>query len=509
MKNKNKLYFFIVLLNFFSLYSQAQENARTLIVFFDGLRPDYITPEGMPHLYAFKQRGSYGKQHHSVFPTVTRVNASSYSTGSYPGTHGLLGNSVYFPEVSRNSSLNTGEAEELNKIVAATQGKLLTAVSLGEILQSVGKKMMVFSSGSTGQAMMQNHTVSGGAVINPAMILPATMKETVIKDIGPIPPSAKPNTARHQWVTDALIRYGFAEDGPAVNAIWYSDPDATAHSDGIGSATAIASIKSVDEQFGRILAAIGQKGWTNTVNIIISTDHGFVTHVGKEGLSEFLVKQGLKKDKESEDVVLAGGAIYVKDHDKNIIKKIVAALQAQEWVGAIFTPAKKRGEMTGVIEGTLSFDAIHWNHERAADILVDVNWDDCKNSAGYEGTSYSRGVAGHGSLSPYEVHIPLIASGPAFKKAFELDAPTSNVDIVPTILHIHGIAIPASMDGRVVYEMLASPDKTAVPTVKKETLSTKVKTDWGSYELQLEYSVMGKYRYVNFAKVKRVLNTAK
>jgi hypothetical protein len=37
----------------------------------------------------------------------------------------------------------------------------------------------------------------------------------------------------------------------------------------------------------------------------------------------------------------------------------------------------------------------------------------------------------------------------------------------------------------------------------------KVKTDWGSYELQLEYSVMGKYRYVNFAKVKRVLNTAK
>ena len=29
---------------------------RTIIVFFDGLRPDYITPEGMPNLYAFRQQ---------------------------------------------------------------------------------------------------------------------------------------------------------------------------------------------------------------------------------------------------------------------------------------------------------------------------------------------------------------------------------------------------------------------------------------------------------------------
>jgi predicted AlkP superfamily pyrophosphatase or phosphodiesterase len=500
--------FLSIIVVFISLQSQAQDNMRTLIVFFDGLRPDYITQEGMPNLYAFKQRSSYGRQHHSVFPTVTRVNASSYSTGSYPGTHGLLGNSVYFPSVSKNSSLNTGEAEELNKIVDATQGKLLTAVSLGEILQSVGKKMMVFSSGSTGQAMMQNHTVSGGAVINPAMILPASIKEKVIQDIGPIPASGKPNTARHQWVTDALIKYGFADDGPLVNAIWYSDPDGTAHSDGIGSPTAIAAIKSVDEQFGRILAAIDKKGWANSVNIFISTDHGFVTHVGKEGLGEFLVKQGLKKDKDSDDVVLAGGAIYVKDHDKTIIAKIVAVLQAQEWVGAIFTRGKKAGDLKGVVDGTLSFETIHWNHERAADILVDVNWDDRKNSAGYEGTSYSRGVAGHGSLSPYEVHIPLIVSGPAFRKAFELDAPTSNVDIVPTILHLHGIAIPPSMDGRVIYEMLANPGGAVSPAAKKETITTKVKTEWGSYELHLELSIMGKYRYVNFAKVKRVFPAA-
>ena len=488
---------------------QAQQ-AKTLIVFFDGLRPDYITQAAMPNLYAFKQKGSYGAQHHSVYPTVTRVNASSYSTGSYPGTHGLLGNSVYFPEISNNSSLNTGEAEELNKITAATNGKLLTAVSLGELLQQAGKKMMVFSSGSTGQAMMQNHTISGGAIINPAMILPASFKEQVIKELGPIPLNGKPNTARHQWITDALIRYGFAADGPEVSAIWFSDPDGTAHSDGIGSVTAMASIRSVDEQFGRIVTALAEKGLTDQFNIIISTDHGFVTHIGKEGLSEFLIKEGLKKDKESDDVVLAGGAIYVKGHDQVLIQKIVAALQQQEWIGAVFTRSKKPGEMIGWAEGTLSFESVHWDHpQRSADILADVNWNDDKNTAGYAGSSYSKGVAGHGSLSPYEVHIPLIVAGPGFKKNVEPDLPSSNVDIVPTILYLHQIAVPASMDGRVLYEFLKNVPEGKTPKARKEIITTSVKTDLGVYKLQLERTILGKYSYVNFAKTTRTFTQVK
>jgi hypothetical protein len=79
---------------------------------------------------------------------------------------------------------------------------------------------------------------------------------------------------------------------------------------------------------------------------------------------------------------------------------------------------------------------------------------------------------------------------------------------VPTILQLHGIAIPPSMDGRVITEMLVNPGRPILPAAKKETITTKVKTGWGSYELQLELSVMGKYRYVNFAKVKRVFPAA-
>lgn len=494
----------------FAVNIQAQQKAKqtkTLIVFFDGLRPDYITAEAMPNLYAFRQQGSYGKQHHSVYPTVTRVNSSAYSTGSYPAKTGLLGNTVYFPEVDKVQGLNTGEAEDLNKITKATNGKLLTAVSLGELLQAAGKRMMVFSSGSTGQALLQNHTVSGGAIINPSMILPESIKDSVIKLVGPIPKHEKPNSPQHVWVADALIKLGLAPNGPEVSAIWFSDPDGTAHADGIGAASSMASIKSVDHEFGRIIAYLKESHQDENYNIMISTDHGFVTHVGKQNVVSLLIEKGLKKDKLSDDVVIAEGAIYVKDHNKDLIKKIVSTLQQTDFVGPVFTSGAQPGDMKGWVDGTLSFEAIHWNHPtRSADILVDVDWDDRKNAAGYAGASFANGVAGHGSFSPYEVHIALIASGPGFKKGYESQLPTSNVDIAPTVLHLQNLPVPQQMDGRVVYELLNEKAPAGAATeAKTDTVQTETTMPWGTYKLFIHRTIFDGHTYIDYAKGSREL----
>jgi predicted AlkP superfamily pyrophosphatase or phosphodiesterase len=351
-----------------------------------------------------------------VFPTVTRVNASSYATGAYPGTHGLMGNTVYFPEVDALKGLNTGDARELMLISQATSGHLLTAPSLGEVLAAAGSRMMVFSSGSSGQAFLQNHTVSGGGmVINPELILPSEMKADVYRNLGEPPPSGKPNIRQHDWATRGFLHYGTQTDGPLVSAIWYSDPDGSAHSDGIGSPRAMESIKAVDEQFGYILKTLETKGLLDSFNIIVTADHGFATDKGKVGLQEFLISKGLKQSAVSDDVVVAGGALYVRNHDRRVVAKIVSNLQREPWVGAIFTKSNNDGSLQGSIPGTLSFSSIHWNHARAGDILVDYNWDDGENSFGYKGSSFAKGVAGHGGSSPYEVHIPLIVSGPAFR----------------------------------------------------------------------------------------------
>src|SRR5687768_14925828 len=78
---------------------QPSPGNRHLLLVLDGLRPDYVTQDVMPNLHALGQRGVTFTNHHAVYPTVTRVNASSFSTGAYPERHGILGNSVFFPRV--------------------------------------------------------------------------------------------------------------------------------------------------------------------------------------------------------------------------------------------------------------------------------------------------------------------------------------------------------------------------------------------------------------------------
>jgi arylsulfatase A-like enzyme len=360
--------------------------------------------------------------------------------------------------------------------------------------------MMVYSSGSTGQALLQNHSLSGGITINPAMILPASESARILAEIGNPPAGGENAKTGHKWVTDALMKYGLVKDGPLVNAIWYSEPDGAAHKYGIGSAEARAALRVVDEQFGRILDSLKSRKLDLHTNILISTDHGFVTYAGKQSLPMFLVREGLKKDSSSLDVVVSEGAIYVKDHNKEKIAAIVSLLQKQNFVGPIFT--KGTTALKGWVPGTLSFESIHWNHkDRTADILVASNWDDEKNAAGYAGRSFSAGVAGHGGLSPYEVHIPLMASGPSFKRAYVDSLPTSNVDLVPTVLQLHKLPVPAIMDGRVMSELMNSAP-TKQPVARKE--NEKVISSDGKYVLELHRTILGKYSYVDFAKITRL-----
>lgn len=483
--------------------SNVKDKNKTLVVFFDGLRPDYITAQQMPNLYAFTQNASRGTHHHSVFPTVTRVNSASYATGSYPGTHGLLGNAIYFPQVSPNKAIGT-TYDDLKKVIDSESGQLLTAVSLGEALDNAGEKMMVFSSGTTGQAFLQNHKIWKGAIINHELILPESFKAQVLADIGPIPKNTGDVYIKHKWVVDALLHYGLKNDGPLVSAVWLSDPDGAAHKYGMGSDQAVSALKYVDAQFGRIIEALSTRDLKDKFNVLISTDHGFVTHNGQQNLTDLLIAEGLKKDKESDDVVIAEGAIYVKKHDENTIKKIVSLLHRTEWVGAVFTRPKKQGDMKGMIDGTLSFDAIHYNHPtRAGDILVAPNWNDNKNDKGYAGSDFSLGVAGHGGSSPYEIDIALFVDGPDFKTKFNSELPTSNIDISPTILSLYDIPLPKKMDGRPLLEFKKNK-KSPYNKFKKEVAQTQVKYPWGIYKLSIETSVFGNYRYVNFTKTERV-----
>src|SRR5206468_179207 len=146
--------------------------------------------------------------------------------------------------------------------------------------------------------------------------------------------------------------------------------------------------------------------------------------------------------------------VYVRDRDRTVISSIVRELQAMPGIGAVFTPAAEPGGLHGRESGTISYDAIEWNHSRAADILFSPDWTDQKNAYGYAGTTATGGVAGHGSSSPYDIHNVLVAAGPNLKRGAVVTTPTGTVDFAPTFLHLLGVEIPPSMEGRVLSEAL-------------------------------------------------------
>src|SRR5262245_16057745 len=476
--------------------------SRQLLVVLDGLRPDYVTPGIMPNLYALGRRGVVFANHHSVFPTVTRVNASSISTGTYPASHGLLGNSVFFPDVDPRRFLDTSERENLLKIDAATSGSLLTTASLAEILQKGGRKVLVVSSGSSGSATLLNHRLAGGAIIHTEFSLPEALHAEGLAKFGEVPAVGTPNDASNRRAVDMFLQIGLPKIEPDVTLMWLSDPDETAHAHGIGHPVTLDALKRVDAELKRLQDGLAAAGLLDRYNIWVTSDHGFSTGTSGTNLAALLEPFAGTLPDGSPRIVGGAGAIYVRDKSADVVAGIVAALQRTETVGAIFTPASRSGSLDGRIAGTLSFDAIKWTHSRSADILFAPNWTDAKNAYGFAGTSMAGGVAGHGNSSPFDVHNVLMAAGPDLKQALTISTPSGNVDFAPTFLKLNGLEIPASMDGRVLEEGLRNgPDP---KELKVRPLRHVVRTADGSYSSTAFFTTIESgqktYRYLDYTK---------
>ena len=92
---------------------------RHLLIIVDGLRPDYVTSDVMPNLVALGERGVVFQRHHSVYPTVTRVNASSISTGAYPESHGLMDAEVTAPRTP-DADVRPADAPTIRTVAVST-----------------------------------------------------------------------------------------------------------------------------------------------------------------------------------------------------------------------------------------------------------------------------------------------------------------------------------------------------------------------------------------------------
>ena len=73
---------------------------RAVVLILDGLRRDFVNPDMMPHLHAFRAAATWCDAHRSVLPSVTRCVSACFATGCLPARHGLQANTMVLQEPS-------------------------------------------------------------------------------------------------------------------------------------------------------------------------------------------------------------------------------------------------------------------------------------------------------------------------------------------------------------------------------------------------------------------------
>jgi arylsulfatase A-like enzyme len=491
--------------------------ARFVIVFVvDGLRPDAIAPEDTPTLFRLRTEGVDFTNGHAVFPTVTRVNAAALSTGTQPGTNGLLGNQMYVPAVDPERAFDTGNYRNLLGLDRATGGRLLLAPSLAERLHARGLRLAGVSSGSTGSAFLLNPRAPAGVGVlvngyldaGKTVAYPPDVSEAILAKFGPAP-AKEPGAARYDasvtWTQRVLREYVIPELRPAVVINWLTEPDHSQHHVGVGSPAARDALRNDDREIARVLATLDGLGLTASADVLVVSDHGFSTNTAGVDVAGALIEAGLKASRDSRDVVLASSgqavALHVEGHDRERIARLARFAQSQAWGGVVFAAGREPGDPRGAVDGTFSLELIHLaNRERGADLLVTFPWTSRPNAFGVPGTDLANVSGGaapyagdHGSMSPWNVRSTFLAWGVGWKKRASVRAPVGNVDVTPTILARLGLDGADGLDGRVLGEALEGgpdPEQVAVDT-RVHTVAA------GAYRAALQVSEVAGRRYVD------------
>jgi arylsulfatase A-like enzyme len=213
--------------------------------------------------------------------------------------------------------------------------------------------------------------------------------------------------------------------------------------------------------------------------------------------------------------------LFVPDHDGETVRAAVASLQSRLQFGAIFV-----SDRYGEIAGTLPMSLIKTeNSARAPDIIVSFSYDEATSVAGKPGVSYASSInrrGDHGSFSPTDVRISLMARGPHFKPGLRDPLPSANVDIAPTVARILGFGMPDAQ-GRVLEEALVGGPALTEYAVSSKTyrssrqtgLSMKLPTDLDgrsvdpglttySVELQTKFLSQGDATWTYFDQARAV-----
>ncbi|MFO1498715.1 MAG: alkaline phosphatase family protein [Verrucomicrobiota bacterium] len=490
------------------LHARGQAE-HVVVVVWDGLRPDFITPQYAPTLYELAQRGTFFARNHSAYITSTEVNGTALATGMHPEHSGVMANTGYRPDLNWLTSYGTESLDAVRRGDLLSQGRYLEAATLPEMLQAAGIATVI--AGAKPVALLHdrhpnktNAAQQASVTLFRGQTLPRAMLDTLTKspDIGPLPtnmllpplgfplPATSTNAASPRarggggfgtpntpdsWTTKALTRGLWRKGVPKYSLLWLSEPDAAQHEHGLGSEQAIEALESSDKNLALVIKALEDKGVLEQTDIFVVSDHGFSTISRAPDIIDSLKKANFVagrqfQNPESGDVMVVnlGGslAFYVFNRDELVIRRLVAFLQTTDFAGVIFAGVS--------IPGTFPLSQVCLStNSSTPDVVVSMRWTPEPNEFGVAGMIASvdgkKGRGTHASLSPFDTHNTLVAAGPDFRAGFVSELASGNIDVVPTVLFLLGVEPPTRLDGRVLVEALSGAASKA-PLPHEQTL---------------------------------------
>jgi hypothetical protein len=414
---------------------------RVVVVVLDGLRRDLIGEVRTPALAQFAERAQSFAAHRSVFPSATRVVSASMATGCLPGRHELQGNTLALMENGRLVYHDAGHPEFLQHKRRVT-GRSLAMPTLAERVAPHGG-LILFSNVSPGAAYAHDPDGHGHVYHRAGSFGPGRKRLAGAQALAVAQHAAGEIAMTERFIDEVLL-----ERRPPVAMLWMGEPDATQHIRPLGSPEHLSVLREADANAGRVFAVVERlRDRGEDILLIACSDHGHQTVSRVIDVEAELVAAGLKGSGALGDVVAPSSGtsslIYVHPDCAAKVDAIGAFLASRDWVDRV-VPRAQLASIGLAPQHGLAF-------------ALSLKSDEVPNAFGVPGHSFeARPVPGkathlncgqHGGLARYEQMPFLMIDGAGFSAGTVADAPTSPIDIAPTILAHLQIAAEG-MDGR-------------------------------------------------------------
>lgn len=434
-----------------------------ILISIDGLRSEDLANPALrlPHIRALAARGATVTHLETSFPSVTWCVHTTMITGTHPNKHGVLGNRV-LDRISGTGLDHFGdrtwdkeEAVLVPTLYDEAQRAGLTTASIcwpeTRGARTIDWNIPEFYE----QHLFERHCT------------PALWQE--LRDLGYPVHRYGEWSAQHalgpmqDWLSAEAAVHLLRTRQPRLLMVHFLVADSFQHDYGSGSPESDWAFNYLDDQVGKILAAVAERGLTDRTNVMVLGDHGFAP-ISRLILPNLVLKQeGLVAVDGHEGVVgktawsvSNGGSafLYILDgarraelmpylrHRFSLVEGVDRVIGPEEFGGlGLPQPADHPHQPDLILHAATGYCFVE-SHEGPAAVLP----------------SSRKGAHGFLPRTP-GLLTSLVAAGPDIAQGVTLPA-AHLVDVAPTGAALLGIGLP-NADGRVL-ERLLSPEATVM-----------------------------------------------